>query len=669
MPYRTLLVILVILLLPLSIVSAMSATPSQPLSSNQEETAPHLKIGEVQGSVTGNPQTFRSPYRNEQVRVSGVITNLIMLNTDSRVVNGLFLQETPENSDGDPTTSDGIQVIIGASSTIGDYTPVVGDSITIEGKVEEYYENTRLTRLTFISLDGHIDDLEAAIPIIEINPNSGTIDEVSLRYEQLEGMRVMVPSGAMVVSATHIFTSTNDTEIYVIRHDHPVAQREDVYSRRVHRDPHPLDDGLPGENPYRISVEANILKAYAGDYEMNLPAISAYSVFSEPLVGNLVYAYARYTLQIETLPPYAVAAEPSDNNPVTAPDRDTQFSIATFNVENLYDFYNDPFDSQDSPDDPRLNYVPDSLEDYQRHVEKIALAILEDLHAPDVIGFQEVEDQDVCSDGGQLYGTCGETDHADGLPDVLADVAQAIMSMTDGTIEYSAAIDRDSADNRGISQAYLYRTDRVELVPADANDPIFGARPDDPDAQYYEFNQEVSNPKAFNQRFGPGTPVFERPPVIALFRIYRLGIGTENYVDVYVSNNHYKSNPDEFKQLREHSSLYNVSLAEAAGTDAYFVVLGDLNSFYESEELAALEPTFDSLWDEIPVESRYTYTYSGQSQTLDYIYATPNLVEYLAAVRVAHINSDYGYSLKLDSSTSHHSTDHDPVVATFNFPE
>ncbi len=647
---------------------------STPTAFTQED-AIVLNIGEVQGVVPDNydePQNFDSAYEGDWVQVSGIVTNLIMLNVSGREVHGFFLQETPENSDGDPTSSDGIEVIIGASASLDDHLVQVGDMLTLVGKVEEYYGLTRLIRPSLVSVDGAVDDLDAVIPPIEINP-TGSPQEILLMYERLEGMRVFVPTNTLVVAPTHIFSSTNDTEVYIIRADHPVAQREDPLTHRVFRDTHELDDGEPGENLYRISVEANVLKGLAGDYSINLPIYDTYTVFTSPLVGNLVYAYERYTLQIEALPDQQINALPSDNTPPVAPDHATQFSIATFNVENLYDYYDDPFDRQDTPDDLNLNYVPRSLAAYETKITKIALAILNDMHTPDIIAFQELEDQDVCVEGGQLYGTCSdEVNNADGSPDVLQDVAVAIATMSDNAIIYSATIDRDSADDRGIAQGYLYRADRVELPPAVPSNPILGERPNDPEGERYPMNQEVSNPKALNQRFAIGTPLFDRAPVVAQFRVHREAVGNEDYVDIYLSNNHLKSDPTGYVALRTFQVTYNLSLVEAIQSDnphVYFIVLGDLNSFPESEELAVLEPTLDSLWDDIPPVSRYTYIYAGQSQTLDYIYVTPNLRTLLSTIRVAHINADYAFQHETDASTSLRAADHDPIIATFDFPQ
>lgn len=636
---------------------------------------PLLKIGEVQGAIADDeaePQTFKSPYNNDRVRVQGIVTNLMMIDTSGRQLNLFFLQETPENSDGNPNTSDAIQVLIGAKTAFDDYTPILGDTITVEGKVEEFYDMTRLREIALVSVDGAVEDLNTAVPAFEYNPTGDALT-VAQKSERLESMRVFVPEMSYVISGTHLYSSSNDSEVYVMRGDAPVAQRENLYERRVFRDTEALDDGSDNDNPYRISVEANVLKGLAYDYNVNLPPYSTYEVFTSPLTGNLVYAFARYTLQIDTLPEVQAGVAPDQNTPIVAADPATQFTVATFNVENLYDFYNDPFDINDNPENLAFNYVPRTLEAYQTHITKLARQIVEAMQSPDIIALQEVEDQDVCVSGGLIYGTCsGDTDNANSLPDVLEDLSIEIARLTDSAIIYMPAIDRDSADTRGITQAFLYRTDRVTM-PIAPEDPILGPRPDDPNADRFPMNQEISNPKSLSRMFAIGTPQYDRAPLVGLFHIFPEGMTSPEspYIEVYVSANHFISNPDASNVLREGQAAYNIELAQSAlavNPDAYFVIAGDLNNYPYSSEVSLFNAVFNNLWDEIPAVSRYTYIYQGQTQTLDQILVTPALANLLASVGVAHVNSDYPYQFSEDATSLYAVTDHDPVVATFNFP-
>jgi predicted extracellular nuclease len=658
---RTIIVmLLIVLMVPIGFTTA------------QEDTPPLVKIGEVQGIIADDldeANIYDSPFRDEIVRLQGVVTNIIAINPGGRIVYGFFLQEQPENSDGDPNTSDGIQVITGPGPNMGDYQVAVGDIITIQGEVEEYYDLTRLENVDFVSLDGQVDNLEEAVPPIELNPPLTTPEAIHRYYERIEGMRVFVPEASIVVAPTHIFTSTNDTEIYIVRADHPLAIREDPFTRRVFRDVHPLDEGQMAENLYRISVEGNILKALAADYNINLPRFNTFDVLESPLTGNIVYAYERYTLQIDSLPRFRRDSNPADNHPVPEFDRSEQFSVASFNVENLYDYYDDPFDREDNLGDTAPNYVPLSLEEYNIRLTKLANQIIDEMNAPDIIGFQEIEYQDVCGGGGQVYGWCGAANNADGMPDVLQDLAIEITLQSGGQVNYAAAGDPDAADERGIAQGFLYRTDRVELVTPTADHPILGERPDDPAGSRFALNNEVANPKAFNASLGFGLDIFSRPALVGLFRVHGEP-GSEQYVDVYYSVNHWSSNPEENVTVREAGANYNLDLVNAAGSDTLFVVGGDLNAFRESSEIALLEADLVNVTaGNVPDAADYTYIFAGQAQTLDYLYVTPALADLMAGAYIPHINADYSFDYELRVDEMYRAADHDPVIAVFDLPE
>ena len=85
---------------------------------------------------------------------------------------------------------------------------------------------------------------------------------------------------------------------------------------------------------------------------------------------------------------------------------------------------------------PPYDYIPASDAVYQARLNDIALQIINDLHSPDILMVQEVENQDICTvNGGTL--TCGTTDDADGKPDVVQELALKIAS--NGGPAYDAA--------------------------------------------------------------------------------------------------------------------------------------------------------------------------------------------------------------------------------------
>ncbi|MCJ7557802.1 MAG: hypothetical protein MUP90_12925, partial [Gammaproteobacteria bacterium] len=273
----------------------------------------------------------------------------------------------------------------------------------------------------------------------------------------------------------------------------------------------------------------------------------------------------------------------------------------------------------------------------------------------------------------------------DGKPDTLQELAVAILN--NGGPLYEAAFDRDGADDRGIISAYLYRADRVELLPAQADDPVLGSDPqvDYPDGLSY--NTDVQNPKALNADLPAwvtgdtdGDNVFTRPPQVGLFRMWRDGIGTSVFTDLYITDNHFSSGPDGRVDQRTEQANYNAAIVDAlqvADPEVYVSVGGDLNVYPrpddpvptpdETDQLAGLYiQGMTNLWGvqlaESPV-STYGYVYQGQAQTLDQMFVTPSWMTEFVRVRSAHINSDFPADYPGDGPRG--TSDHDPLAARY----
>ncbi len=294
---------------------------------------------------------------------------------------------------------------------------------------------------------------------------------------------------------------------------------------------------------------------------------------------------------------------------------------------------------------------------------------------------QEVENQDICTvaDGALA---CGTSDNADGKPDVLQELALKIAGL--GGPAYDAAFDRDSSDLRGIAPSFMYRTDRVQLLPP-AGDPILGTTPAIDGYTAVPYDSDVSNPKTLNAAYsGSGACetswVFPRAPDIGLFRIYSTAIGVGSYRDVYVIDNHFKSGPDTCVAHRTEQARYNAALVayiQAANPNARIVVGGDLNVYPRPDDIAygasdqlgslygpslGLTNLWDVLLGQAP-EAAYSYVYLGMAQTLDQMFINQAMLADLQQYRIAHINSDFPADYPGDVARG--TSDHDPNVATF----
>jgi predicted extracellular nuclease len=712
---------------------------------------PLVPIGTVQGVIADGQTSFTSPLLNAEVAVQAVVTQLTMQGDGNR---GFFLQNRPEVSDDNPLSSDGIFVFNGGFTTLrtdfdgpartelgANYTVIVGDEVIVRGTVTQFFGMTQLAGSSSFVWDQTDAGLavEDSVHIAEIAPPDDAGD--SLRYFRRHmGMQMEVPAGSQVVGGRDVFAGT-DAEVWAMRGDHPVAQREDPYARRVFRDAHPLDNNpethFDDGNGYRFVLGSFGIKGSANDPDAVLAPAKTFDTITEAVRGGVYLSFGKHTVNVvEQIALDTSGADPADNSPVQAADRERELSIAAYNVENLYDFRDNPNSGCDFPGNlgcidppasvtPPFDYVPDSDEQYQARLVRMAEQIILDLHSPDVLLIQETEAQDVCTVSAEwtaetgaslgagrldcdLVNTGTDNTRTDGRPDSLLELALVIAEQ--GGPPYDAAFDLDSGDLRGITTAYLYRTDRVELLPADPHDPVLGSDPQiDYDATPLPFNSDVQNPKALNSELpadvastcgsaGPiqcdGSNVFSRGPSVGLFRIWRDEIGLSSWTDLYLVNNHQSAGPDRRVLQRTEQATYNARIAEAilaADPDARVIVGGDLNVFPRpddpyapgqlihaaigvgpSDQLRALYDSpltnlYEFLVEEYPA-SAFSFGFQGQAQTLDHVWVSPMLLGELIDFRSAKINVDWPADARGEEPAYGRfgASDHDPEAATLS---
>ncbi len=430
-----------------------------------------LTVGAVQGATTDteDPRTDRSPLANPSGNgasstlydVRGVVTQRTLARTAAGAAqHGFFLQSREGTDDGDPASSDGIFVFMGGFTTlIGGYQPVVGDEIVVRARVAEFFSLTQLSGATLVT------KLASGVPLSEVRIDAAippaTLAAADRFWERHEGMQLRVRDGAGVVAGRNVFGGTADSEIWVIDRDDPLLDRADPYARRVFRDAHPLDN-LPGRvddgNGNRVLLGTLGVKATAGDTAALLPPAKTFDLLSGDAVGGVYYSFNKYGIQPATAA-FTPGADPSRNNPPKPALRGSEFAVSTYNVENLYDFRDDPFDGCDFTGNtgcpgvsPPFDYVPESEAAYRDKLDDLAAQIVTDLHSPDVILAQEAEDQDICTVAGNALA-CGAVNDADGQPDTLQELALTIKGK--GGPGYATAYDRSGADARGITAAFL----------------------------------------------------------------------------------------------------------------------------------------------------------------------------------------------------------------------
>lgn len=527
-----------------------------------------------------------SPLVNKAVTTRGVVT----FDLDQTSRKGFFIQAA--DCDGDPASSDAIFVYLGESVDAAGQ----GQLVEVSGTVREIFGRTELAAApAAVSLLAEGQPLPAALELIP--PFDPLLALVYL--EAREGMLVGMGRG-LVLGPTG---ANGETWI---------ANTQAGVERAFWDDPRgfgeliPLDDG----GLYALEPAGRV-----GDEVLGLQAVLDYRLGRFSLLPA-AQPVVLQSLAAPALPP--VQAGPG-------------LSLATFNLAGLFDTWDDPLAADEVL----------SAEEYQRRLQKRALAIRDWLGAPDLLAAQEVENRAV---------------------------VEALLSRPELGAAYEAAW-FESPDPRGLDLALLYRRARMTLLEAKTfqgcTDLVDGLGPDG--------NGDVINPvnTITCDLDGDGNPdgnrLFSRPPLAA--RLY-----TERG-SLWVVGVHFKSKVEDAPGLahtlprRLEQARFTAGLAQGLRRgyqgDVLFV-LGDLNDDPDSQTLEILRAVgLENRFLGLPADERYSYVFQGVSYLLDGIMADLRPGMGLGAVYAAHVNSDYPAVFGGVLEVAYRSSDHDPLLAHF----
>lgn len=554
-------------------------------------------ICDIQGGGLG------SDFDGETVQTQGVV----FADLDETARRGFFMQTA--DCDADPQTSDGIFVYLGES---GEFV-TSGDLVEVTGEVQEYYGLTEI--------DASPVNI---IPIASGNPLPSPVEltppfdrySAARYYESLEGMYVAMDEAAVVGPTVD--------ETWVVRADLDIAR---VFQDDLSGTGEILcvDDGAL----YQITPEARV-----GDHVLGLE-------------GVLDYSFGEYRLQLISAPVLVPGTIPSDDPlghgiRIDSRQASYDFSVATFNLENLFDTYDDP-----TTEDTVL-----SMAEYQRRIKKRALAIHVHLREPAILIVQEAENLDVLL-------------HLVSRPEIEADYG---------------IVWENGPDFRGIDIALLYRKDIVELLGYQqfqgCTTLLDGLGPDG--------NRDVDNPynavtcDTNDDGEQDGNRLFSRPPLVVQLSVCAIDCQADlpedrEPVQLTVVVNHWKSKlqdsdtiqytlPRRMEQAQFVSGLLQEIRSEK--TTPYIIVLGDLNDYPDSVPLSILKDAgLRDLTVHVSKPQRYTFIHRGVSQVLDYILVSlsPGLAS--TAIAATHINADYPAVFAGVDDSVYRCSDHDPLVA------
>lgn len=585
-------------------------------------------IMEIQGA------THVSPLDGELIVTSGVVT--------ARAFNGFYLQDPV--GDGDDATSDAVFVFTGSFPSVG-----VGDTVDLVGTVSEFIPggastgNLSTTQLsvvdltvtgaapvpapTIIGLSGRVapntvvisddelpvnlqDGAQAAANIFD--PAEDGIDF----YESMEAMLVTVED-AQAVSATRRFGRFSAEFFTIPNQGATVDSRFDLTPRGgifIDAD----TDGYGDLNPERVQIQLSGTPLYPGDMDLQVAV--------GDLVGDVtgVVGYSFGNFEVNALHEIDVASAGLEPESTSLKGSKNHMTVASYNVLNL-----------------SVAGRGDTAQ-----AAKIAAQVVDNMNSPDVIALQEIQDDSAETNDG--------TTTAEATLQMLVDAIAAAGGPTYRAFDV-APVDGTQGGVPGgnIRTAMLYNPDRVDLVDYQALDAdlltMVGADPTAFDGTrvpligQFEFDGSPFTVMSVHasSRFG-STPIFGGPqPFVQAGEAQREA--EMSAINAYVDHR------------------------VAADPDAQIVVAGDMNTFEFTDELLedlpGPEPALQNLvphdHDRRPSDF-YTFIFDGNSQVLDHMFVTSNLLP-SAQLDVVHVNVDFPRTF-INTVAS----DHEPLVATLN---
>ncbi len=531
-----------------------------------------------------------------------------------------------EQSDGDPSTSEGLRVL-GSKG----FPPVSeGARVRLSGRVTEVGRAGRLSVTALQLSELEVEDAPPSIPGPErLGEDSRripteVIDNDSLRHfepeydgidfwESLESMKVSLRNPVVVGP------STRYGDLVV------VADEGRGTSLRTKR------GGLllrPGDyNPERITLSF--------DTTTEPPQADVGDRFDGEIVGIVDYDHGVYLIRVLETPPLLpskVDIESTNLNPTRK-----NLTLATFNVFNL------------------------GPQSETSRVENLARMVVDHLRRPDILALQEVQDNSGPEDDGVV-----SADQS------VERIIVSIRSVGGPAYDYRQ-VDPINGQEGGypganIRVVLLFNPKRVEAI--DRGD----AGPSGAAAVRLDLGDVAIEPSP--GRLAPSHPAFQgidgryggsRRPLVSEF-VFR-------GKSLFVINCHLNSKradtglfgreqPPRFiseDQRSQQARIVRDFVSEILSLDsaAAVVVLGDFNDHEFRAPLRVLTGgSLSNLIERVPLSERYTYNYRGNSQVLDHILVSPWLAA-RAEIDIVHGNSD----LALWRASS----DHDPVIARFTF--
>lgn len=554
-----------------------------------------------------------SPLVNQTVTVEGIVVADFQAEGE---LGGFFIQAPDNETDDDPRTSEGLYVF-GSGNGVD---VQVGDRVQVRGLVTEYNGLTELTSPQ-VSVQARKQPLPA---VTQISLPLAAADAL----ERYEGMQARF---AQTLTVSEVYDLGRYGEVVLSSGGrlwiptNKVSPGEPAQRLQAQNDLNRivLDDGRSGQNPDPIRYPTPELDAYRTlrvGYEVT------------DVQGVLHYLAGSYRVQ-PTQAPKFVAANPRPASPQAV---DGRLRVASFNVLN---YFNGNGRGAGFP----TSRGADTREEFQRQRDKIIAAILgADVH---IIGLMEIE-----NDG---YG-----EHS-----AIVDLVAGLNAASPSRDRYAFIDPKQSRlGTDAIAVGLIYRQDMVSphkdaAVLDGSVDPRFN---------------DMRN----------------RPVLAQTFRERRSG------ERLTVAVNHLKSKGSSCDDIGDkdmgdgqgNCNLTRVRAAQALvdwlgrdptrSYDPDRLIIGDLNAYAKDDPINVIRASgYTDLLATFGGGDAYSYVFSGQSGYLDHGLASTSLTPQVRGATEWHINADeprvldYNLEFKtprqqslLYNTEPYRASDHDPLV-------
>lgn len=328
--------------------------------------------------------------------------------------------------------------------------------------------------------------------------------------------------------------------------------------------------------------------------------------------------------------PVVTAAEVLSRHAPPPLDGKPAFTFASLNLHNLFDTLDDP-----TTEDTVLSALQ-----LARQQQKLARLLRDVLYLPDLIAVQEAEN---------------------------ATVLQGLAARPELSGAPYAWILLEGADARGIDVGLLYRTDRVNVQTAAAQQGcttlIDGLGPDGNRDPLHPQNALTCDTDLDGSL--DGNRLFSRPPLLVQVQIT---LRNGNFWKGFVLVNHWKSHTEDTADVcytcprRAQQAQFVAQLTQ--GLPGSVLVLGDLNDAPSAAPDALRAAGLYHCGNSLPDAARYTYIYEGVASLFDQCWvARPGAAAW--RLYVAPINADFPEVYADTASTFYRASDHDPVFGVF----